>query len=71
MYDSPLSDVYPVYSLPSYFLGSVFHKENLNLLKFIFPFLSFMDCAFDIVSKVFTNTQVHLDFALCYLLSVL
>ena len=35
IYDSPLSDVYPVYSLSSYFLGSVFHKENLNLLKWI------------------------------------
>ena len=58
-----LSDVYPV--LSSHFLGSVFRKENLNSLKFILPFLSFMDCAFDIVSKVFTNTQVHLDFSPC------
>lgn len=50
---------------------SLTEQTFLILIEFSLSIISFMDCAFDVVSKNQHYTQGHLHFLLCYILGVL
>ena len=60
-----------VYSLPFHSLNTVSQSRSLHFNDVPLSFFSFMDYAFDILSKNSLPNQGHLDFLLHYLPEVL
>lgn len=69
---SLLQIFFPVCDLSYHFLQNVIYRaEIFSFDEFSLLIISFMDCAFDLISKKSSQYPCHLSLLLCYLLEVL